>query len=76
MIIKWHGVSYECAHAVQGYDWVKGYDAQYNEVCEIINIRGEEWDNISLEGGEWESSVPTQQEILRADVDYLLMLQE
>lgn len=76
MIIKWRDTEYLCEYAVKKKNSVIGYDSNYSEVCKIVNIDKHEWDYITLENGEWSESVPTFQEALRADVDYLLMLQE
>lgn len=76
MTINWYENQFACDYAVKGADSVLGYDAQYNEVFRIINISGEDWPHISLIGGEWseQSDIPTQEEKLRADVDFCLAM--
>lgn len=75
--LHWHNEVFTADKAVRDGTEIILYDAQNNEVRRISNVIGREWGNISLDG-EWTepSEVPTQQEVLRADVDYLLMLQE
>ena len=64
--------------AVKGYDFVALYDEDYNEIKRVINIYGDEWENISIEGGDWSepSVIPTTEDFLRADVDFLTMENE
>lgn len=76
MKIKWYNTEFECDYAVKGYDTVSGYDDHFRRTAHIINIYGAEWEHISLIGGEWSESVPTREEALQADIDYLTMVDE
>ena len=72
--LHWYDQSFTAQYAVRGTDYVALYDEGYNETQRIINIHGAEWDHISIDG-EWTdpSGIPTVEERLRADVDYLTM---
>lgn len=72
--LQWHNETFTAEYAVRGFDYVALYDEDYNETKRIINIKGREWQNISLEG-EWmpEDEIPTETDRLQADVDYLTM---
>ena len=78
MILHWYNETYIGAIAVRGYDYVALYDEDYNELQRIVNIYGREWDHISIEGGEWSSPdvIPTTEDHLRADIDFLTMENE
>ena len=67
-----------CDIAVRGYNYVTLYDEDYNELQRIVNIYGREWEHISIEGGEWSSPdvIPTAEDHLRADIDFLTMENE
>ena len=64
--------------AVRGANYIALYDEDYNELQRIINIYGREWEHISIEGGEWSSPdvIPTAEDHLRADIDFLTMENE
>lgn len=78
MILHWYDNAYSGAIAVRGYDYVVLYDKDYNELQRIINIYGREWEHISIDGGEWSSPdvIPTMEDHLRADIDFLTMENE
>lgn len=65
----------ECVVAVKGSDYIRLY-ADEAMVQEIASFGGiSDFSGYSLEGGEWIYDPPTAEEKLRADVDYLLMLE-
>ena len=76
--LHWYGETMTAAKAVRGADYVSLVDEENRETRRIINIRGAEWQHITLEGGGWTdpAEIPTEMDRLRADVDYLLMLEE
>ena len=77
IILHWHDDAFTAEYAVKGNDYVALYDENFAETQRIINIVGEEWPHIQLDG-EWTdpSEIPTTEEILRADVDFLSMENE
>ena len=78
MILHWYDETFEGDIAVKGYDYVALYDVDYNQTQRIFNIFGPEWDHISIEDGEWSdpSIIPTSEDYLRADIDFLTMENE
>lgn len=76
--LHWHNNEFTADIAVKGANYVALYDNSYNETQRITNIHGKEWEHISIEGGDWTdpSEIPSKEEILRADVDYLTMENE
>ena len=76
--LHWYDETFTGDIAVRGYDYVALYDENYNEVRRIINIYGTEWEHISIDGGEWSSPdvIPTAEDYLRADIDFLTMENE
>jgi len=62
--------------AVRLADKVVLYDSLNKVKHEITGIDSTSWENIELLEGEWtpESEIPDKFDILRADVDFLLML--
>lgn len=52
------------------------YNENNREILHFTNVVGDEWNYISLEGGEWllPSDIPTEIDKLRADIDYLMMI--
>lgn len=78
MILHWYDNTYTGDIAVRGYDYVALYDEDYNELQRIVNIYGKEWQHISIEGGEWSSPevIPTMEDHLKADIDFLTMENE
>ena len=73
--LHWYNEQHSADYAVRGKDSVILFDENYNEIFRIENIAGWEWSQISLDGG-WAPSIPTAEDKLRADVDYLLMITE
>ena len=76
--LHWHTETHTADIAVKGADYVALYDSNFTETFRVINIHGAEWDHISIEGGEWSdpSAIPSGEEILRADLDFLTMENE
>lgn len=75
--LHWYDAAIEADKAVRGVDWVALYNAQNIETQRIVNISGREWQHVRLEG-EWTdpAEIPTTEERLQADVDYLSMENE
>ena len=78
MILHWYDNAYSGAIAVRGVDYAALYDEELTEIVTIRNIYGREWQHISVEGGEWSSPevIPTMEDHLRADIDFLTMENE
>ena len=76
--LHWHDTDYTGTIAVRGCDYVALYDEDYNELQRIINIYGREWEHISIEGGGWSNPevIPTMEDHLKADIDFLTMENE
>lgn len=76
--LHWYTSSYTAHYAVKGSDYVALYDDSFAETMRIINIHDAEWNHITLDGGDWSDpeAIPSAEEILRADVDYLTMENE
>ena len=68
-----YGESYECTKAEKGSNYIQLYNGEEKGVL-FAGIS--DFSGYSIEGGEWSAPTPTEGEILRADVDYLLMMQE
>lgn len=75
MQVIWRDGVFECAKAAKTDSEVILYDENNNEINRIFNITDEEWNYISIQNGEW-TKIPTALDIMRADVDFLLMLNE
>ena len=75
--LHWYDNEYTAQYAVKGTDYVALYGLDFVQTMRIINIHGQEWEHISIDG-EWSepSDIPSQEEILRADVDFLTMENE
>ena len=75
--LHWYDQTYTAQYAVKGNDYVALYGLDFVQTMRIVNIYGAEWEHISLEG-TWSkpSDIPSTEEILRADVDYLTMENE
>lgn len=73
---------YKCEKAFKMEHEVIMFDENDKEINRISNIYGDEWNYISVEGGEWivePTDIERLQEevdVLRADLDYCLMLLE
>ena len=76
IIVTWRDQVMECAVAVKGNTYVELYNDHEYLLYRIDNISFDEWQYISISGGEWTepSEIPTDIDKLRADVDYILML--
>ena len=66
-----NGVEYDCVSAAKTADSVEIADESGN-VTTFSRIRNME--DYVLEGGAWNTPEPTEQEQLRADVDFLLAM--
>ena len=65
---------YECTKAVKGDDYIRLYDE--NDYC-ILSCEGvSSFDGYSISGGDWSEPEPTEDEMMRADLDYCLMMLE
>ena len=75
--VTWYGKTFTAEYAVKGKDYVALYDEAFAETARIDGIHGKEWEKIILDG-EWseQGDIPTTEEILRADVDFLTMENE
>ena len=75
--LHWHNEQMTAEKAVRGMDWVALYDAENHETQRIDSIYGEAWQHIRLEG-DWTdpAEIPTGEERLQADVDFLSMENE
>ena len=76
--LHWYDKTVTGDIAVLGDGYVTLYDNEYNVLIDVRNISGAEWNHISIEGGEWSSPdvIPTTEDYLRADVDFLTMENE
>ena len=76
--LHWYSQTFMSEYAVRGGDYVALYDDSFSEVRRIVNIYGQEWEHISIEGGEWSDpeDIPSENEVLRADMDFLTMENE
>lgn len=76
VIVRYDNIIFHGDIAAKSDTEVVIYDENWNELHKISNISAEEWNFISIEGGEWQPmpEIPTETEKLRADVDYILML--
>lgn len=77
MVILHYGQSiYTAEKAAKTDTEVILYNENNREVLHFVNVIGDEWNYISLEGGEWllPSDVPTEMDKVRADIDYLMMI--
>lgn len=68
-----YGEVYECTKAEKGTNYIQLYNGKEQGVL-FAGIS--DFSGYSIEGGEWSAPTPTEGEVLRADVDYLLMMQE
>lgn len=68
-----YGEEIICTKAEKGADHIR----LYNGAQEIACFAGiSDFSGYEVEDGQWSQPTPTDGEILRADVDYLLMMQE
>lgn len=90
MILHWYDEETECYKAVRNESEVFLYNEEFKLIKHIFNIGENEWSHIILQNGEWSdpSEIPSteeklyseidfltmENESLRADVDYLLMM--
>ena len=75
MILKCLNEEIECVVAVKGSDYIRLYadDAMTQEIASFGGVS--DFTGFKLIGGEWTVPPATAEEQLRADVDYLLMLE-
>ena len=75
MILKCYNEEFECVVAVKGSNYIRLY-ADENMTQEIASFGGiSDFSGYELEGGEFIAPPTTTEDKLRADVDYLLMLE-
>lgn len=66
------GEDYECDKVIKGADYIH----VYKDGSRIMAFEGiSDFADYSLEGGDYSAPEVTEQERLRADVDFLLMLE-
>ena len=73
MIVKFANQTYDCEKAVRDGDRAKLYFTDGGTV-EFVGVSDTGWNQFQLEGGNWETTEPTELERLRADVDYLSVM--
>lgn len=75
--------TYVCSYAAKSDTEVVLYDENRNVIEHIQNVKGNEWNYISIFGGEWEDLpeeltseeiIQNRIDMLQADLDYCLML--
>ena len=78
MILHWNDETFECEYAVKKIDSVYLYDSAFKLIRTIFNIPSSKWDQFTIENGNWTQGnlIPTETEMLKADVDFLLMENE
>ena len=79
MVIVTYGNSeFECDHAAKSEHDVAGYDENNHLLFHISGIWDEEWDWFSIDGGEWLNfdEMPSEKEVLDADLNYMTMMNE
>ena len=74
IIVNIYDEEFECAKAVKGSNFVHLYDEQNNCLLSCEGISS--FDGYSISGGDWSEPEPTEDEMLRADLDYCLMILE
>lgn len=76
--LQWHNEIIEADKAVKTINSVILYDENDVETFRIRNVYGSEWNYISLTDGEWsnKSDINTENDHIRADLDFLLMENE
>lgn len=72
MILRFMEQEVPCAYATKGTDWVEAHDEYGNTIFSANGVK--DFSLFVLEGGEWNTPEPTEQEQLRADVDFLLAM--
>lgn len=74
IIITVYDEQFECSKAVKGNDYIHLYDA--NDIC-FASFEGiVSFDGYSISGGDWSEPEFTNDELIRADLDYCLMMLE
>ena len=69
-----YGEEVRCAKAIKGNDYIHLLNAN-NEL--IVSFEGiTSFDGYSISGGDWSDPEPTNDEMIRADLDYCLMMLE
>lgn len=78
MVLLYYDDEIECSYATRDIDSFKLYDENYNVISETVNISPEEWEHVSIQDGDWsgEQQIPSEVQKIRADLDFLLMMQE
>ena len=71
--LKIYNEEYKANKAVKGKDFVKLYDENNNCIVSFEGIR--DFAGYEIIGGNWTEPEPTEQEKLRADVDFLMVME-
>lgn len=75
--VHWYGETFSADKAVQVDNSIILYDENNQELERIINIRMQDWDHIEVDGRLIDpSEIPTEEERLRADLDFVTMENE
>ena len=75
--VTWYDPQFIGSKAVRSNDTITIYDANNHEIQKIFALGAREWQNVSIDG-EWSypEDIPTEEEVLRADIDFLTMENE
>lgn len=75
--VHWYDKEYTSEKAVKYPDRILLCDESNAVLQEICNLSGKDWVHISIEG-EWSypEDIPTENEVLRADLDFVTMENE
>ncbi len=76
--VNWYDTRFEAAYAVRKGDEIILYDEDYNVTNHIFHLTYRDEPYISIDGGTWTdiSEIPTTEDRLQADIDYLNMQAE
>ena len=73
MTVTYANQSYDCVKAVRDGTRATLYLTDGGTV-EFVEVSAAGWGQFQLEGGNWETTEPTELEQLRADLDYLSVM--
>ena len=78
VIVRYGSTEIECDHAAKSDTDIVCYDDGNHIIYAISNILDEEWDYVSIEGGEWLNlaDMPSEKEVLESDLNYMTMMNE